>query len=300
MAAGVFFALLCALGWGCSYVFVRRGQAAGRVGVDAGLFLTIVANNAFNLLIVAAASATGHPVRPNAWAVLWFALGGLTTTYVGRAVVYRAVAIIGPSRADTIKVAQPLFTAALAAIFLHEALGVSVLVGMALVLGGVLALVWERLGDSAPRRAREGWRFGLGLALLGAFLYGAGNVLRKAGVDAYPSAIAGVSVSTFAALVFILAALLARGRGKELWSALLRPDRDYVLAGIANSVGLYGFFASVTFLPVAATTVIASVEPFFTVLASRVLLGRSEPLSRRLFVAAAAIVLGVAVIAVRP
>lgn len=294
---GVLLALACALGWACSYVFVRRGQAAGRVNVDTGLFLTIVANNACNVVVVAVAESTRHAVRPDALAVLWFALAGVTTTFVGRSVVFRAVGLIGPSRADALKVAQPIFTAVLAAVFLHETLGLSMLGGMALVMGGVACLVWEHLNGAT---GGAGWRLGLTLGLLGALLYGTGNVLRKAGVDVYPSAVAGVSVSAFAALAAVVLSLLIQRRAGDLRAALRKPDTDYLLAGVCNSVGLYGFFASVTFLPVAVTTVIASVEPFFTAMASRAILGRTEPLSGRFFLSAAVIVLGVAVIAVHP
>lgn len=299
MLSGVLLALLCAFGWGWSYVFVRRGQRAARVSIDAGLFLTVLTNNAFNLVVVAVAWAAGLPLRPGWLAVLWFALAGICTTFLGRVVVYRSVALIGPSRADALKVAQPIFTAVLAAIFLGEVLGARILIGMALVLGGAAALARESHGPGAIPADRHRWRLGLVLGLSGAFLYGSGNVLRKAGVNAYASAIAGVAISAFAALLLITAMLLAQGRAKEMHAALRRPDREYVLAGAFNSVGLYGFFGSVTLLPVAVTTVIASVEPFFTALASRVALGRREErLSGRFFGAAALIALGVAVIAV--
>ncbi|MET7700283.1 DMT family transporter [Streptomyces sp. NPDC005485] len=77
------------------------------------------------------------PLRPDATALLAVTVLGILGTGVTFYLNYRLIADEGPTSAATVGYLLPVVSVALGALVLHEAVGVRVLVGMAVVLTGV-------------------------------------------------------------------------------------------------------------------------------------------------------------------
>ena len=82
----------------------------------------------------------------------YFALGGIFSTYFGRWFMLESIARLGPSRASAFQVSSPVFTLAIAWLFLGERLSVDVLLAMAVAGVGLLLVSLSR-PSVAPKSA---------------------------------------------------------------------------------------------------------------------------------------------------
>jgi drug/metabolite transporter (DMT)-like permease len=77
-------------------------------------------------------------------AVAWFVMAGVFNTLVGRFVYFRAVMLLGPSRASSWKNATPLYTLVLGFFILGERPTWWAAAGIAAVLAGLMLLTREQ------------------------------------------------------------------------------------------------------------------------------------------------------------
>jgi drug/metabolite transporter (DMT)-like permease len=136
------------------------------------------------------------------------AASGLLGFVWGDANYFKALVILGPGRAALIGSLAPLFTAVLAWPVLRELPGPLALVGMALTLGGIFWVLYdrERIG---PTHVEGSAAAGVLAGVLGAVGQAAGYVLSKlalrGGLDALSATV--VRVSAAAVAVWVIAAL---------------------------------------------------------------------------------------------
>lgn len=157
---------------------------------------------AFGLLSLAAWASRGLalPTDATAHAWGWLALSGLVGFTFGDLCLFRAFVVLGPRLSTLVMSLAPVFAAVLGWAMLGEVLGGLDLLGMALTLSGV---AWAVLDRERPEPSRVGTAAasapspggtppprpftGVLLALGGAFGQGAGLVLSKLGMGAYPA-----------------------------------------------------------------------------------------------------------------
>jgi hypothetical protein len=180
---------------------VLVGAATRRVPQDLGFLLGLVGNVVVAGLVAAGQLALGGRLPPPEWdAVALFAVGGVLTAFVGRWFFFRSVTTLGPTRASTVQVSNPVFAALAAWTLLGEALPPGAVLFAGTVLAG-LYLTSRQTGaagagtDTGPVPLGE-----VGLALLGAVAYGLGNVARGASVRDWPVPVVGGLVEAAAAL----------------------------------------------------------------------------------------------------
>lgn len=305
---GVFLALLAGMFFGLSNITVRRGQLQGEMDPFTGLFVGVAVNNALNLVLLAGfvlAKASFPPL--NLPAAAYYSASGLLTSFLGRELLFKSIRNIGPSRAAALKISAPLFTVILGVLVLGERITLPVYGGIALILTATYFVSLELLrinrteaADSAPDQPpRDGaYRRGLVRAVLAGMALGAGNVLRKLGVIHYASPLLGVSISSFAALLFMLALLARQGRMNEAlrdFPALLRGG--YFWTGVLTSLALYATFTALIYAPVSIVNSIKAAEPLFTIAGSYILLRSLEAISPRFVGLTLLVIGGVAVVA---
>ena len=141
MLLGILFALLAAIGWGTSAIFVRLGLQRMRsstgtvVSLAAGVLMigTIA-------LIVYGSEMFALP----AVAFAWFALLGLLNYPLGRFLNFTAVSLAGISRASPILAAAPLVAVTWSVLLGGETLTPLIALGGATIVGGVVLIVSER------------------------------------------------------------------------------------------------------------------------------------------------------------
>jgi drug/metabolite transporter (DMT)-like permease len=145
---GVLLALLGAAAFSVMNVAIRKGVREG--DGDNGVLTTVVINVvAFTVLVAVLVGING--VASWSWVGFWaFVAAGLSSTFLGRTMLFSGIRRIGAARASAIKNATPLVTLAIALTILGERLTPLAAGGILLVLLGIALIVRESI-HRAPR-----------------------------------------------------------------------------------------------------------------------------------------------------
>jgi len=280
-----------------------------RTALDNGVFMSTSISTVI-FLVVIVVLYSGRLLPPlTVMGFFLFALAGLFTSFTGRSFNYAAIRTLGPSRATSIRASSPLITICLAFTFLSERFTPLQFVGAALVIGGVSFLSREVIGrtdlevqnklipvSSDPRDRPKRSLMGILYALGSVLSFGTGHFLRKLALKEVPSPYWGLAVGTTAAWLALVAHTALRGRLKETCRNNFNfPHLPwfYVIAGVLASSGQLFFYLAIYWTEVSIAMVLASSEPLATLLISRLLLGKEEPMNRRVVFCSATVFLGV-------
>jgi drug/metabolite transporter (DMT)-like permease len=257
--------------------------ATDRISQQRGFGIALLTNVVTALAAVAFQYGVGGaPADFHGRAFLYFCLAGITSTYLGRRALFHAVQHIGPSRAATVQITSPMFTAILGWLVLRDQLGTRGIVGIAAVLFGV-ALCARRpavpdvdvvdrddtvaaaVAVATSRRSKlQG--SAVALALLGAACYGAGNTMRGSAVRSWNQPLVGAAAGS---VVAIVAFLLFEGRRLGGIRHVLKEDRLgsmlWALAGLTTAIAQILLIAASRYTAVAVSTVIAAAMPLVIV-----------------------------------
>jgi len=222
-----------------------------------------------------------------AWWIL--VISGVIGLSIGDTALFRAVDELGPPRTLLLQSLVPLFTAAMAAVWLEEWPRTHEWLGAGIVLAGVLWVVGEGTGRD--------WRTvpwsGLSFATVSALCQATGIVMSKYGMQDVP--ILAASFLRIAAAALGLWLWLPFGGGGGHLKRLVREGAGPRVAG-ASLIGTYLaillMMAGVAFTPAAVASVLLSTTPIFSLFIDARLTGR--PLSWRGVAGAALAVVGVA------
>lgn len=135
---GLIFAALAALGFGTDAVLVRQGLRA--LPPALGAFLSLCAGLALCAVLLLLIDP-GGPGRYPPQGLLWFGLVGLVNFLLGRQFNFRATARLGAARAAAIFATSPLVAIGLATAVTGERATPPLLLGVALIVGGVVLVV---------------------------------------------------------------------------------------------------------------------------------------------------------------
>ncbi len=113
----------------------------------------------------------------------WIGLSGLVGLAIGDSALFKAFTLIGPRRSMTMMALAPVFTVIMAWSVLGEHLGLWALCGIALIIGGVIVASRGRSGTGTfGDIAKQTFRRGILLALVGSLGQGLGSVFAKMGM----------------------------------------------------------------------------------------------------------------------
>ena len=222
------------------------------------------------------------------WSVtaLLLATGTIDGTSLPRGLALMATALIGPGLGDTLyfagirvlgvarafpvaMAASPLFTIALAALLVGEAITATVLLGAVLTIGGIVLIAARRQESKVTGRSSP---MGLWIVLLAALLWAASTVLLRAVAEGVSPPVVS-SVRMPAAAVFAL--LLAQGSGR-LQAPRHYGGRSLVVLGIAGllgvGVGSVLYVVAIQQAGAARTAILSSTAPLFALPLAAILL----------------------------
>lgn len=280
-------AVLSAMGWASDAVLVRLG--ARRSNVLAAAFLSFSVSALCLWLYLLLFSSLDF-----LWsrATIYFLLSGCLQPLMARVLFYIGLMRLGASRAGPLRGVEPLFSAAIAVLFLHERPGFLVYGGTVLIVASIWLISWRRSGEAR-------WRlfdivFPVGAALVSAL----SQNLRKGGLLILPDPFVGTAVSTLTSLMLFFIFLLATGR-----MILVRIEREslpfFGSAAFVSALAQLLNFTALSRGEVSAMVPLLNTTPLFTVLFSSLFLREVEKVTSRIVLGAGLMVTGVVIITSR-
>ena len=252
-----------------------------RRNADAELGALAFALGAFTLCS-AGALVDGSP-RTAVGDGLWpFVGAGLMAPGLSGILFTRAIRAAGPARTSVVVGSAPLFAVVIAIALLDEPAKVPLLLGAVLIVGGGVLLLGERVRPADFRLA------GLWLALGAATLFASrDNLVRwlAGDTDVPPLLAAATAAGTAAAFIFVWISVTRRGPRFD-------SIRPFVPPALLAGCSYLSLFEAYYHGKVTVVSPLIATEALFGVLASAVMLGRSELIGRRLVAGALLIVAG--------
>lgn len=276
-------------------VFAKRAQQRAQVGILGGLYCSLMVNTIINVLMLLLTLQFKHLPPLTAKGMLYFVLAGICNSLVGRGLLFSAVSKLGAARAGIIKATTPVFALMEGVFLLHEAITLLDSAAILVVLCGVLLIAVEGMRRSGAVWDRASQR-GIWIGLAASFFLALGNLFRKMGVQEIPESSVGVLVGSVSGLI-TLSIFLQLTQPGTLLKTVRKVDSGYVVAGVSTSVALYFLFTSLQMIPLSIANSLAAVEPLFTLLLSRLLIGKQEKPTPILLIGAACTVLGAVLLA---
>jgi drug/metabolite transporter (DMT)-like permease len=230
--AGELAALATAACWtATSLAFEAAGRRVGSLAVNLiRLVLAVFLLGAFTWLMRGLPLPTDASVH--AW--VWLSISGLVGFTIGDLCLFRAFVVVGARISMLLMTLVPVITALMGYLVIGEVLSARELLGMALTMGGVSTVVWERRPNAEGGLERLPLA-GILLGLAGAAGQAVGLVLSKYGMGSY-DAFAATHIRVLAgtlgfAVVFTLTGWWPRVR------AAFSDGRAMVATGIGAIFG---------------------------------------------------------------
>ena len=299
-------AVLAAMCWAVANTCIARG--ATRAG-DNGAFLSIC----LTMLIAGTFWLFGLDVTRmphlDPIGVLWFAVAGALTIFLGRVFFHSSVQHLGAIRSSSVKRLVPFFTVVLGITWLGETLQPAAAAGMLLIFSGFLLLVLESRRKSsaaspsdAPKtpagsKTTRWLSAGIVYGVISALAYATGNVSRKFGLDELPDPAFGTMFGALVgAVLFLATATRLQSYRDAVVSAVTVFNPWLLSAGLLASAGQLLYFTAIDQSTLSRATLIASIEVFLTILFSVVFFRARESISAYAIWAAVLGFLGTALI----
>jgi len=300
-AIGQLLALLSAVAFACSNVFISKGSTGGG---DRGVMFSVLVTMVFSgvIWLTVEGGSLGNAAQVEWWAgVGWFALAGILAMVFGRTLLFASIRKLGVTRASAVKRLNPFFSVLLAFILLGEPVtgldGVGI-VAIALAFGLLIRRSFQRnqtevaAQTAPPSLASYGW--GVGSALSYALAY----ITRKYGLLLVAAPAFGTMVSAVSGFAFFVIASVFVTQYRTNFRNMFRNlNRWLVFAAFTVSLGQILLFSALFYEKVSTVVMIASLEIFISSFLSVVVFRTEARPDMETYVAATVATLGVIAIA---
>ena len=279
-------ALAAALSYATSGIAAKRGL---RYSTPITVTLVSVAVHAATLW-TALLLAGGIP-KVSWWVLFLFALTG-TLQPIIRLFTYAGIYYVGASRGTTLRGSHPLFSTALAIVFLHERMSLPIVAGTILIVAGVGLISWQPVGERASFR----W-WHVGYPLGAAFLAGISHPLRRyalhlANEPLYLAAVIGV-----VALPWLATYIVLPTEGElPVWNR--RSMGWFLMAGVFETLGILLVIVALSVGEVVIVSPIVATSPLWIVVGTSLFLRGIETINLQTALGAVSVVAGTIAISV--
>ncbi len=302
---GEVIALLCALCYSLTYIFLHKAQSDAET-IDDGLLpvlgvSSVTLTAALGLHYASASSANElHRLSSMGFApVLYCATSALFATFLGRFCLYAAIGQLGATRGVVIKSLAPAITVLVAVLWLGEIPHKRDWIGFGLLAGSILLLTLERIRTEDESIIRGVTTRGLALAFAAAGLQGTGHIMRKLAVTSTLPPVLGATLEVVFALLYYIVYLIWSGKFRQYASFYLKSRSLYLLAaGVMSSAAVQLFFTASQTAPVSTVAVLVGLQPVLVVLISSVFFRGLERITWMTYVYVLCMVIGVSFIVV--
>ncbi len=223
------------------------------------------------------------------------ALSGLFGPLVGRTFLFASSERIGASRASSIKILSPVFSAVIALIFLQEVLHFYGYMGILIVVVGLYWLYRDNEDslDEGSLEDSSNMKKGTYLAFGCAFFYSLSYILRKSGISIYPYPLEAAAIEVFFGLLYYMIYFLATGKLTDIKFAPREKIKYFLISGTTASCALFSYYFALQFIPATVGATLSSTQAFFALLIGAVFTGVGERWSFKLAIGSILIIIGV-------
>ncbi|MFC7216078.1 EamA family transporter [Saliphagus sp. GCM10025334] len=293
----VFLAIVISLGAAVANasmsLFIRKGSTNGKA-VDA-VFVVIGVNIVVLLPLVLLVYYPDYGLTRTSW--IAFIAAGIFGTVLGRMCKFTSIHRIGASRTEPIVAAHAIIATVLGVIILGESLSPVHALGIALIVGGVSVIAWETSSENSEDLSQRQVLLGILLPLGGAVAYGWEPILASIGFAEGTPAPVGLIVKTVAASIGFTMYLRWHNAVPSVASLRSPNMRWFILAGIANTLFILGYYVALELAPVNVVVPVITTNTLFVVLLSAIFMPRHlERVTWTLIIAATIVVVGVLMI----
>jgi len=221
-------------------------------------------------------------------AILIFVGVGFFQPGLTRLLSYKGIDALGVAITDPIRATTPLFSAAMAIIFLGENVTPPIIVATLMIIAGITLLSWRSGSMKLAGSAVYLW-----YPIAASALAGATQVVRKFGMAAVPHPFLAAAVTASSSFIVSIVTLWYVEKSQETWKMNRQCFWWFLAAGITISLGMTCIYYALDLGKVSVVIPISSTGPFFSLILAALFLRDVERVTSRIVVSAAMIVGGV-------
>lgn len=208
-----------------------------------------------------------------------------------RLLTYKGIDALGVAITDPIRASTPLFSAAMAIVFLGEEITLPIIVATLMIIGGITLLSWRHGAMKLAGSAVYLW-FPIGASVLA----GASQVVRKFGMAAVPHPFLAAAVTATSSLVISVLVMWYVEKTQETWKMNRQCVWWFLAAGITVSFAMTSIYHALDLGKVSVVIPLSSTAPLFSLILTALFLRGVEQVTPRIVVSTVLIVSGVALI----
>jgi uncharacterized membrane protein len=243
----------------------------------------VISSLLINILFLWGVSILFVPLSSLLFVVVGFFQPGLT-----RLLSYKGIDALGVAITDPIRATTPLFSAAMAIIFLGEKITLPIIVATLMIIAGITLLSWRSGSVKLAGSAVFLW-----YPIAASALAGATQVVRKFGMAAVPHPFLAAAVTATSSFVVSILTLWYVEKSQETWKMNRQCFWWFLAAGVTISLGMTCIYYALDLGKVSVVIPISSTGPFFSLILAAMFLRDVEKVTLKIVISAAMIVCGV-------
>ena len=281
-----FFALGSAFLFALHNMFTKKALRYSNpaTAVISSLLINIIFLWGVSILFVPLASLTSA-------SILIFVLVGFFQPGLTRLLTYKGIDALGVAITDPIRATTPLFSAAMAILFLGEKITLPIIAATFMIIAGIALLSWRQGSMKLAGSAVFLW-----YPIIASALAGATQVVRKFGLAAVPHPFLAAAVTATSSFVVSVLTMWYVEKTQETWKMNRQCFWWFLAAGVTVSFSMACIYYALDRGQVSVVIPISSTGPLFSLILTAIFLRDVERVTLRIVASAAMIVSGVLLI----
>ena len=224
-------------------------------------------------------------------ALLIFVAVGFFQPGLTRLLTYKGIDALGVAITDPIRATTPLFSAAMAIIFLGERITLPIIIATFMIIAGITLLSWRQGSMKLTGSAVFLW-----YPIIASALAGATQVARKFGLASVPHPFLAAAVTATSSFVVSVLTMWYVEKTQETWKMNRQCFWWFLAAGVTVSLSMVCIYYALDRGKVSVVIPVSSTGPFFSLILTAIFLRDVERVTLRIVTSAAMIVSGVLLI----
>jgi drug/metabolite transporter (DMT)-like permease len=208
-----------------------------------------------------------------------------------RLLTYKGIDALGVAITDPIRATTPLFSAAMAILFLGEKITLPIIAATFMIIAGIALLSWRQGSMKLAGSAVFLW-----YPIIASALAGATQVVRKFGLAAVPHPFLAAAVTATSSFVVSVLTMWYVEKTQETWKMNRQCFWWFLAAGVTVSFSMACIYYALDRGQVSVVIPISSTGPLFSLILTAIFLRDVERVTLRIVTSAAMIVSGVLLI----